>query len=206
MISVMLSSLEKRRWIIIVKIIILSPPILPPIYPYHFWLHFPPSPKSCWENQNVKLYNFDYLTYILTPQFFVLLHDLNDCMRRFTKDKKVCAGQCCWNKKTLYSLKGCVILHSYLQHKWIVYTSILLSALVSQLLWFLSSFINRLSINKFFAKMEQILNNPGLQHIAEKNLWQFGVRIFGDLSRNQPIIQTNIGLSNGQTNVFVEKI
>ena len=126
MISVMLSSLEKRRWIIIVKIIILSPPILPPIYPYHFWLYFPPSPKSCWENQNVKLYNFDYLTYILTPQFFVLLHDLNDCMRRFTKDKKVCAGQCCWNKKTLYSLKGCVILHSYLRHKWIVYTSILL--------------------------------------------------------------------------------
>ena len=150
MISVMLSSLEKRRWIIIVKIIILSPPILPPIYPYHFWLHFPPSPKSCWENQNVKLYNFDYLTYILTPQFFVLLHDLNDCMRRFTKDKKVCAGQCCWNKKTLYSLKGCVILHSYLQHKWIVYTSILLSSCVT---WFLSSFINRLSINKFFAKM-----------------------------------------------------
>ena len=120
--------------------IILSPPILPPI------IHIIPDfdyifPQSCWENQNIKLYNL-ITTYILTPQFFVLLHDLNDCMRRFTKDKKVCAGQCCWNKKTLYSLKGCVILHSYLQHKWIVYTSILLSSCVT---WFLSSFINRLS-------------------------------------------------------------
>ena len=44
------------------------------------------------------------------------------------------------------------------------------------------------------------------RQLGPKYLWQFKFSIFEDLSRNQQIIKTNIGQSNGQTDVLVENI
>ena len=67
-------------------------------------------------------------------------------------------------------------------------------------------------------KVENLLPIQDWQHPGEnleqsrpsascwKHCWEFDTQGFEDVWRNQSILQRNTGLSNGQTNVLVEKI